>query len=472
MRTAIPVIILVFMLPVKIIAQTDSASNTVPDKAARYITERYQNLNSAITRQAINLLGRMQHQEEKLQKKLEGIDSSRAADVFANSQSKYKSLLQKLQTPVNPNTTSPLREYLPGFDSMQTAVKFLGQYGNSLRQLQGVAAQMQQLQGTLQQTNEIQAFLKDREQQLQNQLGQYHLGGNLLGMNKQLYYYQQQLKQYKALANDPQKLGKVLLDKAAQMPAFQEFFKRNSYLAQLFGTPDNYGSPASVAGLQTRTMVQQLVSQFSVTGSQGGVSGQSVLQQQVQGAQEQLTQLQSNVAKTGGGNSDAVMPDFKPNTEKTKPFFKRLELGFNLQNTQATHLAPSMSTLAVTLGYKLSPKATAGVGVSYILGVGRPVNYIKFTNEGAGLRLFIDVKAKGSFWLSGGMESDYFQTFSKLSDLNKNITAWQKKALLGVTKKYKISNNKQGNIQLLYDFLYNQHIPVSQPLIFRMGYSF
>ena len=198
----------------------------------------------------------------------------------------------------------------------------------------------------------------------------------------------------------------------------------------------------------------------------------------MQGVQGQLSQIQNSVTNLagingsgGGGNSDLVMPDFKPNPEKTKTFFKRLEYGFNIQTTQATTLAPSMSDLGLSVGYKFSDRATAGIGVSYKLGLGRPVNHIRFTNEGVGFRSYVDIKAKGSFWLTGGMEYNYLQSFSKLSDLNKNINAWQRSALLGLTKKYKISKTKEGNIQLLYDFLYRQHLPVSQPLIFRMGYS-
>ncbi len=481
MRTPKTVLLLIMLLPAASIAQNDVSDtmyNNISDKSLQSLNDKYTKLTSAVNYQTAKLLERMQCRETKLQKKLQGIDSSKAAELFGNTQAKYQQLQAELQSPINPNVANLLREYLPGVDSIQTAFRFLNQAGISpdkLQQIQGITTQIQQLQGSLQKANDIQVFLKEREQQLKDQLSQYNFGGKLLGMNKQLYYYQQQIAQYKALLHDPQKLEETVLSTISNMPAFQSFFQKNSYLSQLFGIPGNYGTLASIAGLQTRAQVQQLIGQRigNVT-LPGGGGSQPMVQQQIQGAQQQLSSLQNKVSAlggAGGGNSDAVMPDFKPNPEKTKTFFKRLEYGFNIQTTQATIITPSISDIALTVGYKFSDRATMGIGASYKLGFGRPINHIKFTSEGAGFRSYIDVKAKKSFWLSGGLECNYMQSFSKLSDLNQNITAWQKSALLGLTKKYKIGKTKEGNLQLLYDFLSKQHIPVSQPLIFRMGYS-
>jgi len=50
------------------------------------------------------------------------------------------------------------------------------------------------------------------------------------------------------------------------------------------------------------------------------------------------------------------------------------------------------------------------------------------------------------------------------------VNLWQKSALAGITKKYKMGK-KEGNMQLLYDFLAGQQRPVAQPLKFRIGYG-
>ena len=72
--------------------------------------------------------------------------------------------------------------------------------------------------------------------------------------------------------------------------------------------------------------------------------------------------------------------------------------------------------------------------------------------------------------MSGGYEMNYNAAFKNMEQL-RIYNAWQRSALIGVSKKYKISKKVKGEMKLLYDFLANQHIPVSQPLIFRMGYN-
>jgi hypothetical protein len=86
------------------------------------------------------------------------------------------------------------------------------------------------------------------------------------------------------------------------------------------------------------------------------------------------------------------------------------------------------------------------------------------------LRSFIDLKLKGNFWITGGLEKNYQQQFSRIEEL-KNMDAWQESGLIGLSKKYKIGK-KSGNFQLLWDFLSYNQIPPSTPIKFRIGYSF
>ena len=126
--------------------------------------------------------------------------------------------------------------------------------------------------------------------------------------------------------------------------------------------------------------------------------------------------------------------------------------------------------LAATCGYRFTDHATAGVGASYNLGWGSGLNHIAWSSQGIGLRSFLDIKAKGSIWITGGFEYNYMQEFAKLTDL-RNPDIWQKSAVLGITKKYKVGK-QNGNMQLLYDFLAQYEIPRADPLKFRVGYTF
>src|SRR5690606_10202289 len=101
-----------------------------------------------------------------------------------------------------------------------------------------------------------------------------------------------------------------------------------------------------------------------------------------------------------------------------------------------------------------------------------------------GVRSFADWKFRspiggggGGLFVTGGFEMNYFPAYKNavpISPLGGGGAAWQRSALLGVTKKIAIKTKwaKATNIQLLYDFLSRQHEPFSQRVLFRVGYSF
>jgi hypothetical protein len=198
------------------------------------------------------------------------------------------------------------------------------------------------------------------------------------------------------------------------------------------------------------------------------------MQGAMQTAQANLTKLQNQVSQlgNGGGNSSSiVMPEFSPNGQKTKTFLKRLELGYNLQTQKSNILLPTTTAFGLSVGYKLDDKKIVGVGASYNVGWGNGINHFAISSQGVGLRSFADIKFKGSIWITGGLEYDYLQQFQALRELY-NLDVWQRSALLGLSKKYQLTKNKGGNLQVLYDFLYRDHVPSSPPILFRMGFSF
>jgi hypothetical protein len=445
---------------ISVYAQTDTTTLTrvdqtlsVSDKSLRYIDDKYAKLTSSVDKQTVKMLSRMQQKEEKLRRKLALKDSTKAADLFSNSEKTYQQLQDKLKSPIDKAVQNPLKEYIPGMDSLQTAMRFLEQNGSKLpldklQQVKEISGQLQELQGKLQQANEIQSFIRQREQELKQQLTQFGLGKELLGMNKQVVYYQQQLAEYKSLLNDRKKLEEKAISIVRELPAFKKFMQQNSMLAQLFGTPANYGTPQALEGLQTRAQVEGMISQrmglpvntSSPTG--GGANAEAFMQQQVQQAESQMNELKNKLNQlTGGGSSssDMTMPDFKPNSQKTKSFLKRLEYGLTIQTSGVTNYLPTIADLAAQLGYKLSDKAVMGIGASYKLGLGKRWDKLALSNEGVGLRSYMDIKAKGSIWMSAGFEYNYMQAFSSLRALPlpvaQNINLWQRSALAGVTKK-------------------------------------
>ncbi len=454
---------------------TQSIEN-ISSKSLTSLTSQYSKVTNSVQTQSEKLLKRMQQKEVKLQSKLQGIDSTKAKELFSQTQSKYQELQAKLTSSVDKTFTHPLIEYIPGIDSMQTLMKFLNQpnlnlqgiTGDKLQQIQAVSSQLQELQARLQQANDIQNFIKEREATLKSALANTGLAKELLGYNKEVYYYQQRLTEYKAILHDKKKIEEKLLATVGNLPAFQNFMQKHSYLAQLFRIPDNSGTAEVLTGLQTRASVQSLLTQRISTA--GSSSPQQYMQQELGAAQQQMGLLKDKLNKLGGENSDMVMPEFKPNNQHTKPFLRRFEYGFNIQSEKSRYLLPVTSDIALTAGYKLNDKSIIGIGASYKLGWGSGLSNIHFTSEGIGLRSYADIKLKGSIWLTGGFEYAYLERFNNISYL-KNIDVWQRSALMGLSKKYKVGK-KQGNMQVLYDFLAARQVPAGQALKFRIGYTF
>lgn len=479
--------LIVILLPVLSIAQTkDTTFNqkafSVP--ALEKIQNNLTRLNDKIEKKTLKTLAKLQKQEQSLQKKL-ALKDSVAAKLLFNAEDKYKALTNKIK---HATDVKGLKEYIPGFDSLKTGIKFLEKTSSlTLKfpkewtdKVKNVNSTIEGLESKMQQANDIQRFIKERKQQLKEQFEKYGLGKQLKRINKEVYYYQQQLNEYKSILKDPKKIEQRAIAELRKLPAFKAFMQKNSQLASLFRLPDNYGTAESLAGLQTRASVQSLVQQrLSAAGS--GVNPHQYVQQQMQAAQSELNKLKDKVNKLGGGGSGEIdMPDFKPNTQKTKSFLKRLEYGANVQSQKTNGLLPVTSDLALTAGYKLNDKSVIGIGAAYKLGWGSGWQHVKLTHEGVGLRSYIDWKipslfggsrkGAGSFWITGGYEQNYQHAFKKIEQL-KDMNTWQTSGLVGITKKYKLGK-KTNNLQLLWDFMSYQQIPRRQPVLFRVGYSF
>jgi Skp family chaperone for outer membrane proteins len=489
MRSSVTIICLVLFFCKSFSQSLDGASGLQPQnvlqsvdnissKSLKHISEKYNKLTKTVEVQSKKLLKHMQQKEEKLQKKLQGLDSTKAKELFAQTQVKYQEMQAKLKAPIDKTMANPLKEYIPSVDSLQTIMKFLSQSNNSLsgisgetlEKIQSVSSEIQQLQGRLQQANEIQDFIRSRESQLKSALENTGLRKELLGINKEVFYYQERLTEYKQLLHDRKKLEEKIFTTVRDLPAFQKFWQKNSYLSQLFPVPRNYGTAQALSGLQTRISAQNVLAQRIQPGVAGGTTPQQYIQEQMQQAQSELNKLKDKLNKFSSDNSDMAVPDFKPNHQKTKSFFQRLEYSLNIQSVRGTSFLPATSDLGLSLGYKLSDNKTIGLGSSYKVGWGHGFNDISISSEGVSLRSYADIKAKGSLWITGGFEYNYFQHFNSFSDI-KNIDVWQRSILTGLMKKYKVGK-MNGNIQLLYDFLAGKQVPQAQTFKFRIGYSF
>jgi len=433
-------------------------------------------------------LGKMIEQEKKMQKKVARIDSVKAKLLFQYSIDSLK----KFQTAIKNKTARFSRffkgNYFPYLDTLKQSLSFFNKAQTSIDQASAAqnkltaslssVDQMESKLGTIEKINE---YLKQRQQVLQTQLTSFPgLGDNLKNINKEAYYYQSQISEYKKTLSDPDKIEKLALSTLQKLPAFQQYFQQNSQLAGLFGSTPNMGSipggPGSVPivnGIPSRSTLQQFMQQ-QMPGSAVTDPAEAV-QQQVQqaggGAASGIDDLKSKLGGGSGQAGNAAMPEFTPNSQATKSLGKRLEYGANMQFGSSTNYLPASSIFGLQAGYKLNDKSSVGIGASYTMGLGSGWNHIRFSNQAIGLRSYVKWKPKNAFFLQGGGEWNYLTGFSSVAQL-RDLNAWQASALIGIGREYKINKKINGSVLFVYDLLYDRHTPVTQPLSFRFGYNF
>ena len=475
-----------------------------PSKLLGRIQRKTADLDQQLTRQTEKYLQKMARREERLKKKLYKTDSVTAKNLFANSSQQYSALAQKMKMDTGSRNNLISGEYQPYADSLKVSLDFLQHNPQLLRsstganlagnavspvvqaKLQSSVSQLQALQAKMQDADQVKDYIQQRKQQIGDYISQHSslagiLGKQYQGYNQDVYYYSQQVREYKEMLNDPDKCMRTALQYLNKVPTFSNFMNQHSMLASLFNLPGGTGATPSAAtgaatGMPTR---DQVMAAFQGQSGVNGTNVQSVVQGNVSSATDQAAQLQDKFSSMGngglgnGGGSDLNMPDFTPNGQKTKSFLKRLELGTNLQTVQGTNFFPATSDLGLSLGYKINDNNRIGIGASYKIGWGQNINHIHITGQGASIRSFADFRIKKNIYASGGFEYNYQQPIATLAHLP-SLHDWQQSALFGVSRIVSMKTKlfKSVKMQVLWDALSYQQVPKAPPFKFRVGYNF
>lgn len=476
MRRTCIILIFIICLPArKVSGQSVDNTELIEKIPARFYSKIEKKINSVderITKKSLKYLSKFQRQEQKLQQKIQRLNPEL---VLQDATGRYTGLLKVIKGRMPSLAKNGMGEYLPYTDSLGTSLSFLNKLDvNGFSKANDALKSFNQLEDNLQQSEEVKAFIAERKSQIASLLSNYTklppgIKNEFKQLNKTAYYYSAQVKEYKELLNDPDKIELKVLELLNKVPAFQKFVKENSALAGLFSLPRNYSGPQALTGLQTRDQVAQLITNRIGSGSSPG----KVFSQQIQVAQQGLQAFKDKLSKLGGGSGDIEMPDFKPNGQKTKPFLKRLEYGSNLQTFRGSYGFPTTTDLGLSVGYKLNNKGTIGIGASYKTGWGTDLNHIRFTAEGMGLRSYFEYNLKKTFYATGGLEYNYQPVvFSRA--VIPGTSGWQQSGLIGVSKVVALKSKlfKKTKVQVLWDFMsYYQPIR-TQVIKFRVGYDF
>ena len=447
----------------------------LPKEYLSLVNKKASALEGRLDRKTEQALTQLQKREEKIRRRLFRLDLVKSVQVFASAKERYSQIRGKLKQQEGSSL------YIPYLDTLKTSLQFLQKNQQYLAKVKDVESKMhkaveevKELEGSLRKAEYVKAFITERKAYLKNQLASLDFAKELKRLNKQAYYYSEQISEYKEVLKDKKKMERKAIELLSRTKVFQDFMRKHSQLASLFRMPGGEDrSGASLQGLQTRAQVNNLLQ----ARMRSGADVQAQLQQNIKNAQAELNGLKDKIIKYSSGDygnsgsSDMEVPDFKPNSQKSKSFLKRLEYGTNLQTLKGKYSFPTTSDIGLSLGYKMNDKSILGVGASYRVGLGRGWDNIQISHQGIGLRSFVDYQLKGSLFISGGYEQNYRSEFKSIEQL-KQYSAWQSSGLVGVSKKYQISKKVKGNMQLLWDFLSYQQIPKTQAILFRIGYSF
>ncbi|MDR3715832.1 MAG: hypothetical protein P4L51_23710 [Puia sp.] len=461
--------------------QADPTAKVVnfPSKFFTRIQQKTSTLSAELTRQTEKYLTKLAKREDKLRRKIAKLDSASAANL---PPSQYAALANKLRMDSGRAVASS-GEYMPGIDSLKGGLSFLSQNPNILGansamkgQLRKSFTQFNQLQAKMQDADAIKQYVQDRQAQIKQYLLSKFttlppgIANQTQAIRQETYYLSAQLKEYKDMLNSPDQLTEKALAILEKLPQFQNYMKANGQLGSLFSLPGNYNSTTALEGLQNKDQVVALMTgQFSG----GGPDPLSMIQQNVQAGQSQLDNFKNKLAALGPGSGDMEMPNFKPSRQKTKTFLKRLEYSTDFQTTSTSYYFPTTTDLGLNVGYRVSDKSTIGIGAAYKIGWGNGFQHMALSSQGADIRSFIDVKIKGGFSATAGLEYNYQQLISSFQQI-RNLSDWSKSGLVGISKAVSMKNSvfKQTKLQLLWDVLSFSQRPRSQPFKFRVGYSF
>ena len=456
-------------------AQVDSTIEIlqqIPFKYISAIDSKVDRYSQQITSKTKKTLEKLSRWETKIKDILLKINPEAANRLFENSQVTFTSLLEQVQRGED-LALQYQASYNKYTDEVTTNLKFLAQQkeqlDNSLiKEIKSTNNKMKELAAEENKSEALQQFIKERKKQLVEQAFQY-IGKSkyLIKINKEAYYYAETLKNYKELFSDAEKAEETVKTILNKIPLFQQFVRKNSLLASLFSQSGDVGSAASMAGLQTRASVQSILQDRVLSGGESALQKAS---ENIREAREQQTKLKEGLVNPSIGNGGGSLPDFKPNGERTKTFKQRLEFGGNVQSQKGNAFLPVTTDFALSAGYKMNDKNIIGIAASYKLGWGSNWKHITLSSEGVGLRSFLDIKVKGSLWISGGYEQNYQTSLTNIG-LVRDINTWQASGLIGATKKITVGK-KTKSLQLLWDFLSYQQVPRRQPVLFRIGYVF
>lgn len=442
---------------------------SAPEVYFQEVEHKIKKYTGQVNAKTVRTLEKLSRWEDKIKTLLLKTNPKAAERLFGNEQATFGFLLSKIKEgkTISGNYIARYDTYR---DRLTASLKYLVEkraFDTTLRLPLNTIEQIESLSKKENDNEFIREFIKERKKQLINETLQYVGRSKYLNkINRESYYYFEALRSYKEVFSNEKKTERAMLDALVKIPVFQKFMRQNSQLTGLFASPDAFpalssgGSMPVINGLTPRKAVQQFIGES--THNDEHINIDSHIREKINNAYPTTVNKEYR---------EKELRDFKPNSQRSKPFIKRLEPGIDFQFGKSTNYLPATANIGLKLAYKLDDRSNLGIGVSYMAGLGRGWTHFDFTNQGIGFRTYLNWKWRKGFGLQGGSEWNYMLQFKDFDQL-KDMEAWQQSSLIGVNKMYSISKKIKGNVQLLYNVFHAKNRPQSQPLIVRFGYGF
>lgn len=285
------------------------------------------------------------------------------------------------------------------------------------------------------------------------------------GIHKQVFYARQRIKTWKAISEEPSKAEEAAYEILQGQQGFDEQIASiNTPGMQTLAGNAAPASELEKMGYQTKRQMQaQLQQKFG--NSLSGV--QQRMSSQITDYKDKLNNIQQakNTAKSTKQSIRSVnkinTPTFKVNPMRGLPLRERIEQQYNWQTTRATiDGKPAMFQFTAMAGFKHTPTLMYGVGIGTAIGLGTSWNNIRFSFEGIGIRTFAEKQLFYGIGVYTGYERMYKQTAlfnnenrtERPGNINQhNTTKYYESVLIGISKRYRINENWNGSLQVLYD---------------------
>ncbi len=342
----------------------------------------------------------------------------------------------------------------PMLDSLRTAYGFAGQAGIVPDgKAAGATQSISRAQHQLNATQEVKTQLQQRKDKWKAQVKDHPEYARTVGkMEKESYYYTAQVNEYRKALRDPS----VLDDKV--MSALRKDPRWNEYLAAL---PSPQQDPAK---MQPKELVKQMMQ------SQAGSIDPDALAL-IKDAQKKGSDVLGAMSGGEVGNIDnaSQIPSFTPNPYKTKSFWDRIDVGFDLEFDNKTYFLPSCGVAGVQAAFNFSQRFSTGILGNYRFGMGE-IKHIRFSHIGYGYGAFANYRIWKGLGAQAGFERNY-RVAIDTAEGQQFDSGWTSSLLAGLTWEYGIGKKAKGTVGVFYDILHNRHTPQTNALVWRMGWK-